>query len=135
VLNEIVWSGASIYTGQPEILQRMYQVSGRLHGDTSAEDYQSRLAAYAAGKISQISRKVLAFAPKFLNAEDLAPGFPKMARCMVLPLAFIQSSPCCPTDIYQEAKNLLMRLENDIELSRGQFAATALYTSRLAGEW
>ncbi|KAJ4074520.1 hypothetical protein NW761_013736 [Fusarium oxysporum] len=135
VLNEIVWSGAPMYDGHPETLQRMYQVSGGLHGKTVSEHFQSHLAAYAVGKISQISRQVLAFAPRFLNEEGLVPHFTKMARCIVLPLAFIQSSPCCPPDIYQEAKDLLMRFESDIELSQGQFAATVLYTSRLAGKW
>ncbi|EWY85825.1 hypothetical protein FOYG_12926 [Fusarium oxysporum NRRL 32931] len=135
VLNEIVWSGSSMYTGQPEILQSMYQASGGLQGDHSAADYQSCLPAYAAGEVCQISRQVLAFSPRFPNAEDPIPRFPKMARCMVLPLAFIQSSPCCPTDIHQEAQSLLLRLENDIELSQGQFAATVLYVPRLAGEW
>ncbi|VTT83567.1 unnamed protein product [Fusarium fujikuroi] len=58
-----------------------------------------------------------------------------MARSLVLPLALIQSSPHLPTNIYQQANMLLSRLEDEIELSQGQFAATVHYKSRLAGEW
>ncbi|KAH7187439.1 hypothetical protein BKA60DRAFT_602397 [Fusarium oxysporum] len=135
VLNEIVWSGAPMYNGHPAILYRMYQVSGGLYGEAPAGDYHSSLAAYASGKFSQISRQVLDFAPRFVDEEGPVPRYPKVARCMVLPLAFIQSSPCCPTDIRENAKSLLLKLENDIELSQGQFASMVLYTSRLAGEW
>ncbi|KAI1008515.1 hypothetical protein LB504_002073, partial [Fusarium proliferatum] len=135
VLNEIIWSGGPLYNGYPEVLQRIHQASSGLHGEMSSEDYRSRLVAYAAKNISQISRQVLAFAPKFIVQEETVPHFPKMARCLVLPLAFIQSSPCCPTDVYQEANNLLVRLENDVELSQGQFAVAIHYASRLAGEW
>lgn len=135
VLNEIIWSGGPLYNGHPEVLPRIHQPSSGLHGEMSSEDYQSRLVAYAAKNISQISRQVLAFAPKFIVKEETIPHFPKMARCLVLPLALIQSSPCCPTDVYQEANNLLVRLESDVELSQGQFAVTVHYASRLAGEW
>ncbi|KAF5614746.1 C6 zinc finger transcription factor [Fusarium sp. NRRL 52700] len=135
VLNEIVWSGGSMYDDHPEVLRRIHQARSGLYAETSNEDHQSSLAAYAVKKISQISRKVLAFAPKLIGEEYPVPPFPKMARCMVLPLAFIQSSPCCPTDIRQETNTLLLRLKNDIELSQGQFAATVHYASRLAGEW
>ncbi|CVL05118.1 uncharacterized protein FMAN_13059 [Fusarium mangiferae] len=134
-LNEIIWSGGLMYDSHPEVLQIIRQASSSLFGEISCKDGQPRLAAYAVGKIYQISRKVLAFAPKFIAEEETVPRFPKMARCIVLPLAFIKSSPCCPTDIHQEVNNLLLRLENDIELSQGQFAVTVHYTSRLAGEW
>ncbi|CZR47983.1 uncharacterized protein FPRO_13652 [Fusarium proliferatum ET1] len=135
VLNEIIGSSGPLYDGHPEVLQRIRQASNGLDGEISSEGYQPALVAYTAKNISQISRQVLAFAPKFIVEEETVPRFPKMARCLVLPLVLIQSVLYCPTHIYQEVNNLLLRLENDMELSQGQFAATVSYASRLVGEW
>ncbi|KLP16770.1 uncharacterized protein LW94_2713 [Fusarium fujikuroi] len=134
VLNEIVLSGGPMHDGHLEVLQRIHHVSSGLCGEFSREDHQSRLAAYAAKNIPQIARRVFAFAPKLIVREQTMPRFPKMARSLVLPLALIQSSPRLPTNIYQQANMLLSRLEDEIELSQGQFAATVHYKSRLAGE-
>ncbi|KAI3571797.1 hypothetical protein IWW34DRAFT_811548 [Fusarium oxysporum f. sp. albedinis] len=128
VLIESIWSGSSINIGHSEILQKLNAIEGGISSDnTLAGDCRSRLTAYAQQKIVQISRTILALAPRFLNAQDINPRFPKMARCMILHLAFIQSCPCCPSDIRQEATDILMRLEKDIELSQAQFAANVLY--------
>ncbi|KAK2469732.1 hypothetical protein H9L39_18547 [Fusarium oxysporum f. sp. albedinis] len=128
VLIESIWSGSSINIGHSEILQKLNAIEGGISSDNNlAGDGRSRLTAYAQQKIVQIPRTILALAPRFLNAQDINPRFPKMARRMILHLAFIQSCPCCPSDIRQEATDILMRLEKGIELSQAQFAANLLY--------
>ncbi|KAF4963181.1 hypothetical protein FSARC_8759 [Fusarium sarcochroum] len=135
VMVEMVWDGASTTSCQSEIMQKLDSLEGNPPDTASPEDYQAHLNVYANRKIAQIAKVILAFAPRFLDANDPNPRFPRMARCMILPLAFIQSSPCCPPSIRKEALDLLKILERDIELSQAEHAARTIYVSRLAGDW
>ncbi|KAM0542981.1 hypothetical protein ACHAPJ_012538 [Fusarium lateritium] len=135
VMIEMVWDGASAISCQSEIIHKLDSLDSNPLDAIPTEDYQARLNAYANRKIAQIAKVILAFAPRFLDANDPTCRFPRMARCMILPLAFVQSSPCCPPGIRKEALELLDILEKDIELSQAEHAAKIIYGSRLAGDW
>ncbi|KAF4457393.1 hypothetical protein F53441_666 [Fusarium austroafricanum] len=135
VLLEIIWLVSSTIPHHPEILRQLNQIEGRTFDNISTEDSQTRLKAYTIRRFIQISRAVLAFVPRFLDANNPTPHFTRVARCLVLPLGFIQSSPCCPSDVRTEVTDLLMRLERDVELSQAHYAVKVLFQSRLAGDW
>ncbi|KAJ4247496.1 hypothetical protein NW762_013173 [Fusarium torreyae] len=135
VMIEIMWDGASTISCQSEIIHKLGSLNNNSLNDESAEGCQARLNTYANRKVAQIAKMILAFAPRFLDASDPNSRYPRMARCMILPLAFVQSSTCCPPEIRKEALELLDILEKDIELSQAEHAAKIIYGSRLAGDW
>ncbi|WXC67532.1 hypothetical protein SNK03_013335 [Fusarium graminearum] len=131
VMIEVVWNSISKISSQSLIIPKLNVIPLEAF---STGDIRTHINAYANHRIAQIAKMILAFAPRFLDANDPNSRFPRMARCMILPLAFIQSSPCFPSDTRQEVLDLLSVLERDIELSQAEHAGTITHGSRLAGD-
>ena len=93
------------------------------------------LMEYARQKMVTISTDVLTHGLQFVNFKDSQGRFLQSARCMVCPVAFLQSSMLCPPEVGEKALILLNRLGEDLDLPQACHAATLSHPSRSSGDW